>query len=261
MRPPEKWRVKVPGGVKDFDSFDMATQYQAKMRSQGKPFSYITRVAQTQNKASQVIADSINKVFKIESFNQLDNSKYTGSGFCVYPQHFVTCAHVLAEYNKNQINEATSTEWKRQVDNSNIYLTGNRQRKPSTLLAFDLSIDIAILQSEINTEPFILDKSANVGDDILAIGSPHGFDNNVSVGNLSALDRMVYNYVGAPKFMFFDVSVFEGNSGGPVILRSSGSVIGMVVLVVANNGEYGLNAGIDAETIKSFCTMNIDGFK
>ena len=100
-----------------------------------------------------------------------------------------------------------------------------------------------------------------IGDEIIAIGSPHGFDNNVSIGNLSAFDRSVYTYPDAPRFMFFDVSVFEGNSGGPVVLEATGKVVGMVVLVVSSSGEYGLNAGIGANIIKEFCIMHIDGFK
>jgi len=256
----ERWRVKVPGGTKDFPSFDLANRYKERMRAKGKPSPYVTRVAQNNNR-SKVIADASNKTFKVEAFNNIDSMKGTGSGFCVAPNYFVTCAHVLNEYSKHDIGELIISEWQNNVTNTEIYLTGNRQRQQATLIAFDLALDIAILKADIQCEQFGLLDNGNVGDDIISIGSPHGFDNNVSIGTLGSINRVIYNYPNAPKFMFFDISVFEGNSGGPVIQESSGKVIGMIVLVVAESGEYGLNAGISGKIIKDFCIMHIDGLK
>jgi S1-C subfamily serine protease len=256
----EKWRVRVPGGVKEFTSFELANKYKERMKAKGIPFSYVTRIAQNGNK-QKVIADSINKTFTVESFDLGSDVKEIGSGFCVYPNHIVTCAHVLHEYDKTHIGQANISTWQNNSSNLTIYVTGNRQRKQAELVAFDLSLDIAILRADIQSEPFVLDNETNIGDTIFSVGSPYGFENNVSTGTLGSVERVVYTYPSAPRFMFFDMSVFEGNSGGPVIQESTGNVIGMIVLVVAKSGEYGLNAGLDAQDIKNFCIMHIDGFK
>ena len=57
-----------------------------------------------------------------------------------------------------------------------------------------------------------------VGDEIIAIGSPHGFENNVSFGQVGSVDKTIYSHNGAPMYMFVDLSVFSGNSGGGKII-------------------------------------------
>ena len=122
------------------------------------------------------------------------------------------------------------------------------------------SLDIALLKCDIDVEPFNIDTKISVGEDIIAIGSPHGYENNVSTGTIGSLDRKLYTYDGAPDYMFIDLSIFPGNSGGPVIKVDNGSVVGMVTLIVTSEGGYGLNAALSSSYIEKFIKGSIKGF-
>ena len=60
-------------------------------------------------------------------------------------------------------------------------------------------------------------------------------------------------YENAPEYIFVDLSVFPGSSGGPIVKESTGEVVGMVTLIITDDEtEYGLNAGLPAEYIEQF---------
>ncbi|MFW5879495.1 MAG: serine protease, partial [bacterium] len=52
--------------------------------------------------------------------------------------------------------------------------------------------------------------------------------------------------------MFFDASVFPGSSGGPLIRKSDGVVVGIITLIVSTGDGYGLNAGLNASYLQDF---------
>jgi serine protease Do len=79
-----------------------------------------------------------------------------------------------------------------------------------------------------------------VGDWVLAIGSPFGFDQTVTAGIISAKEREskeVHNKVGFQYFLQTDAAVNRGNSGGPLI-NLSGEVIGINTLIATTTGDY-----------------------
>jgi hypothetical protein len=252
---PQKWMVKLPGGSKTFMSFDLARRY---TRENNLPFSYVRRIAQTVNPQEQlrvdVIADSLEKTFMVESINTVQGVRDTGSAFCVAPTYFITCAHVIRGYNKN---EEIGLDY---FDSSVISLIYGNQKIGAYLVKADPKLDIALLKSNLDSDPIKIDTSVEIGNDIIAIGSPHGYENNVSTGTIGALGRKVYFYKGAPEYMFVDLSVFPGNSGGPVIRVDNGKVVGMITLIVADAGGYGLNAALSSSYIVDFCVKNIRGF-
>ena len=252
---PQKWKVKVPGGSKSFVSFELAQQY---IREKGIPFRYLSRIAQnrSQDEAEriEVIGESINKCFLVESIDIENGVKETGSAFCIAPNYFITCAHVLKNYNKNEL--------KNRLNFRDTYVSlikqGNSYR--ANVVKVDSKLDIALLKCDIDVEPFNIDTKISVGEDIIAIGSPHGYENNVSTGTIGSLDRKLYTYDGAPDYMFIDLSIFPGNSGGPVIKVDNGSVVGMVTLIVTSEGGYGLNAALSSFYIEKFIKGSIKGF-
>jgi S1-C subfamily serine protease len=245
---PQKWKVKVPGGSKSFLSFELAQRY---IREKGIPFRYLSRIAQTRRQEEaervEVIGESINKCFLVESIDIDAGVKETGSAFCIAPNYFITCAHVLKNYDKNKL--------KNNLNFRNTYVNlikqGNTYR--ASVAKVDSRLDIALLKCDVDVEPFKLDTVFSVGEDIIAIGSPHGYENNVSTGNIGSLDRKLYTYKGAPDYMFVDLSIFPGNSGGPVIKVDNGNVVGMVTLIVTSEGGYGLNAALSSVYIEKFC--------
>jgi len=254
---PQKWVVKIPGGSKTFISFDLARQY---LREKNLPFSYVRRVAQNNmtNPQEQLridaIAESMDKTFMVESINVAEGVRDRGSAFCVAPTYFITCAHVIKGYNKN--NDLKPDYF---MDSMVGLMEANRKVE-AHLISVDPKLDIALLKCNIDAEPMEIDASVEIGSDIIAIGSPHGYENNVSAGVIGSLGRKIYFYEGAPDYMFVDLSVSPGNSGGPVIKIDNKKIVGMVTLIVADAQGYGLNAALPASYILNFCKQNIKGF-
>jgi len=244
----QEWRVKVPGGSKSFVSFNLAQKY---IRENSIPFKYISRAAQNSNEESDrvsIISDSINRVFMVDSINSNKGVKETGSAFCVARNLFVTCAHVVESYNKALIPEDTSNFG----SNSILRLVQGDRYYTAKIIGFNLEQDLAILESNVPSDPFNINGDVILGEDVIIIGSPHGYENNVSTGTVGGLDRKIYQYEGAPDYMFIDASVFPGNSGGPVIRVRDGDVVGMITLIVGSDGNYGLNAALPSSYIKNF---------
>lgn len=255
-RPVEKsnelWQVKVPGGSKTFTSFQLVQHFREKMDEKGVKIEWIKKVAQSNRE--QIISSSLNKTFKIESIDTYNSIKETGSSFCIAPNIFVTCAHVILRYNKNQDNLLQDIDIS---DRFNVNIINDGVKTLGKVIAINFSLDIAIVYAELPVEDFDFDiDSMSVGDEILTIGSPHGFENNASFGNIGSLNKQIYSHQGAAEYFFIDAPVFQGNSGGPIIKINNGKVIGMLTSIVAKNGEYGLNVGLPAVYIRNFLIQN-----
>jgi S1-C subfamily serine protease len=245
----EEWIVIMEGGTKKFPSFPLAQKYHEKMKSKYNTNAFVTRVAQASK--IKVIADALDKTFLVESIDAQKGVKETGSAFCVGKNLFLTCAHVISPYNKNNIVSEKNFGSRRTIrlSQEGMVYTGE-------LIDYNLQWDIALIKANIDVEPFKVGQRSFIGDDILAIGSPHGFENNVTEGIISSQDKDVYFYNGAPSYMFVDANILPGNSGGPIIKASDGSVIGLVTLIVSQEGLYGLNAALPVNYIEKFMQKN-----
>jgi len=254
----EKWKVKVPGGSRVFPSFEMAQKYKEMLKDKGIQYAYLARVAQNNlnnlTDKTKIIAEALEKTFMVESIDMVEGVKENGAAFCVAPGYFVTCAHVIQKYNKQKV-----LEMRNSPPNVVVNLVQRENRFRAKVVKIDYKLDIAIIKADVNIPSFIIDTSPiPIGEDIVSIGSPHGYENNVSTGTLGSVDRKIYFYKGAPRYMFVDLSILPGNSGGPVISQSTGAVIGMVTLIVSGkSGGYGLNAALEARYINSFCKKYI----
>jgi serine protease Do len=145
-----------------------------------------------------------------------------GSGFIVRADGVIlTNAHVVAE--------ATEVIVK---------LTDKREFK-AKVLGIDKPSDVAVIKIDANNLPVVkLDRAddVRVGEWVLAIGSPFGFDNSVTSGIVSAKARALPgdNYV---PFIQTDVAVNPGNSGGP-LFNMKGEVIGINSQIYSRSGGY-----------------------
>jgi prepilin-type processing-associated H-X9-DG protein len=247
----EEWKVKVPGGVKTFPSFESAQKYKQELAKKGIPISWMTRSKTASNgKRTELIQNTVNKTYMVESSDPTTNSKELGSAFCIAPNYFITCAHVVKKYDKNQISNTQKGEFQ----STQIRLSHNGRYYPARMVSVNLEWDIALLYTEIQIEPFRLNFGTTLGNDVLVIGSPYGYENNLSFGTIGAVNRKVYKHNGAANYLFIDSTVFSGNSGGPVIDVDSGNIIGMVTAIITKNGEFGLNLALPAKYIKDFCS-------
>jgi serine protease Do len=145
-----------------------------------------------------------------------------GSGFIVDPNGIVlTNAHVV-----NDAKEVT------------VKLT-DRREFTARVLGKDTASDIAVLKIDAKNLPTVrLGRAADVkvGEWVLAIGSPFGFENTVTAGIVSAKKRSLPDSGYVP-FIQTDVAVNPGNSGGP-LFNLDGEVVGINSQIYSNSGGY-----------------------
>jgi serine protease Do len=124
------------------------------------------------------------------------------------------------------------------ADEVTVRLTDKREFKAKTIGA-DKRTDVALLKIEASGLPVV--KLADVaqlkvGEWVVAIGSPFGFDNSVTAGIVSAKGRSLpqENYV---PFIQTDVAINPGNSGGP-LFNLRGEVVGINSQIYSRSGGY-----------------------
>jgi serine protease Do len=150
-----------------------------------------------------------------------------GSGVIVDPQGYVlTNHHVIAGATRIKIRLFDGVEL------------------PARLVGSDRETDLAVIKVEpsvrLSAARFGNSDKMRVGDWVLAIGSPFGFDQTVTAGIISARGREsteLYNKVGFQYFLQTDAAINRGNSGGPLI-DLAGEVVGINTLIATNTGDY-----------------------
>lgn len=116
----------------------------------------------------------------------------------------------------------------------------DRRELPATLVGTDPRSDMAVLKIENGDDLPVVkvgrSKNLKVGEWVLAIGSPFGFDYTVTAGIVSALGRSLptENYV---PFIQTDVAINPGNSGGP-LFNLDGEVVGINSQIYTRSGGF-----------------------
>jgi len=124
------------------------------------------------------------------------------------------------------------------ADEVTVKLTDRREFR-AKVLGVDAATDIAVLRIDARDLPVVRlgDPSrARVGDWVVAIGSPFGFENSVTAGIVSAKGRSLPGDIYVP-FIQTDVAVNPGNSGGP-LFNLAGEVIGINSQIYSRSGGY-----------------------
>jgi len=159
-------------------------------------------------------------------------AKSLGSGFIISSDGYVlTNAHVVAR-----------------ADEIRVTLTDRRQFK-AKLIGSDARADVALLKIEASGLPVVkLGSSARlkVGEWVVAIGSPFGFENSVTSGIVSAKGRTLPDEQYVP-YIQTDVPINPGNSGGP-LFNMAGEVVGINSQIYSRSGGFmGLSFAIPIE--------------
>ena len=164
----------------------------------------------------------------------------SGSGFVWDDRgHIVTNYHVIAE-----------------GDIFSVTLPNQEQRE-ARLIGKEPNKDIAVLRIQGGLSglyPVMVGTSRDlqVGQKVIAIGNPFGFDHTVTTGIISALGR---NIVGSGDVTIRDMiqtdaSINPGNSGGP-LLNSKGELVGMNTMIISPSGaSSGIGFAVPVDTIK-----------
>ena len=149
-------------------------------------------------------------------------SQSLGSGFIISSDGYIlTNAHVVDH-----------------ADKITVRLTDKREFKAKVIGA-DKRTDVALLKIEASGLPKVTLGNADqikVGEWVLAIGSPFGFDNSVTAGIVSAKGRSLPQEKFVP-FIQTDVAINPGNSGGP-LFNMKGEVIGINSQIYSRSGGY-----------------------
>ncbi|MGB8883359.1 MAG: DegQ family serine endoprotease [Azonexus sp.] len=135
-----------------------------------------------------------------------------------------------------------------------VKLTDKREFK-AKVLGLDTASDVAVLKIDAKDLPAVKIGTAadtRVGEWVLAIGSPFGFESSASAGIVSAFSRSLPDGSYVP-FIQTDVAVNPGNSGGP-LFNMAGEVIGINSQIYSRSGGYqGLSFAIPIEV-----AMNVE---
>ena len=155
-----------------------------------------------------------------------------GSGFIVSSDGIIlTNAHVVKD-----AKEVT------------VKLTDRREYR-AKVLGSDPKTDVAVLRIDAKNLPVVsIGKTSDlrVGEWVLAIGSPFGFENTVTAGVVSAKGRSLPDDSAVP-FIQTDVAVNPGNSGGP-LFNTRGEVVGINAQIYSRTGGYqGLSFAIPVD--------------
>ncbi len=145
-----------------------------------------------------------------------------GSGFIIEPNGVIlTNAHVVEG-----------------ADEVRVRLIDRREFKGKVLGA-DKATDIAVVKIDATKLPAVKlgdPREVKVGEWVVAIGSPFGFENTVTAGIVSATSRSLPDGTYVP-FIQTDAAVNPGNSGGP-LFNLRGEVIGINSQIYSRSGGY-----------------------
>ena len=142
----------------------------------------------------------------------------------------------------------------RGADELTVTLADKRQLT-ATVVGADQRTDLAVLKvNATGLSPAVLGDSdqLEVGEWVVAIGSPLGFDQTVTAGIISATGRQVgVTQGGYEDFLQTDAAINPGNSGGPLV-NLRGEVIGINTAIASRTGGYmGIGFAIPAKIVKS----------
>jgi S1-C subfamily serine protease len=128
---------------------------------------------------------------------------------------------------------------------------------PATVVGADPSNDLAVLSVDVAPEmlfPIPLGESAGlrVGQFVVAIGNPFGFERTLTVGVVSALGRVIESpddrFIG--EIIQTDAAINPGNSGGP-LLDLSGKVVGVNTAIFSpSRASAGIGFAVPVDTVR-----------
>ena len=164
----------------------------------------------------------------------------SGSGFVWDDQgHIVTNFHVIEEGDKFMVS------------------LPNQRQVEAKLVGRDPNKDIAVLKlgegvPDLTPVRIGTSEDLQVGQKVIAIGNPFGFDHTVTKGIVSALGRSMPGAGGVTirEMIQTDASINPGNSGGP-LLDSAGELIGMNTMLASPSGaSSGVGFAVPVDTIR-----------
>jgi S1-C subfamily serine protease len=191
-------------------------------------------------------------------FGQAQSAQALGTGFVVDAQGYIlTNAHVVDESGQRA---------------SSVTVVFNKggsetQRVPGQLVGVDIGSDVAVIKvdpGKVDLKPLPLGDSDKVvvGESVVAIGNPLGYNFSITAGIVSATGRSLQapNGQTIPNGIQTDAAINQGNSGGPLI-DNAGNVIGINEQIASQGGgNDGLGFAVPINTaIRSLEQLKASG--
>ncbi|MGH9504564.1 MAG: Do family serine endopeptidase [Terriglobales bacterium] len=165
--------------------------------------------------------------------------KSLGSGVIVDPKGYIVT-------NRHVVEKADRIRVKLQDDPPGLL-------RDAKVVGSDQETDLAVIKIE-GDKPFPIAKLGNsdsmqVGDWVLAVGSPFGLQETVTAGIVSAKGRNIVPQRQFQSFIQTDAAINPGNSGGPLV-NMAGEVIGINTAILTDtNGYAGVGFALPSNTV------------
>lgn len=192
------------------------------------------------HQASPAVANVLTKATEYDFFMDAVPVEGAGSGFLFDPRGYIlTNYHVVAGAQSIEV------------------ILGDKSRYPAKFVGADQRNDVALIKidpkgKQLASLPLGDSSTLQVGQKVLAIGNPFGFQSTLTTGVVSALGRTVQTsdttFIDAA--IQTDASINRGNSGGPLI-DTHGDVIGINSAIYTPSGTAaGIGFAIPINTAK-----------
>jgi len=160
-----------------------------------------------------------------------------GSGFIIDKQGYIVTNHHVVD----------------KADKINVKLSDGTELE-AKLVGSDVKTDLALLKVTAGKDlPFAIlgdDEKNRVGDWVIAIGNPFGFNHTVTKGIISSKARDIEDASIVNNYIQTDASINRGNSGGPMF-NLKGEVIGVTSSIYSPSGSSaGIGFAIPSQTVK-----------
>lgn len=134
-------------------------------------------------------------------------------------------------------------------------LSGERYR--GKVIGVDRETDLALIKVDATHDLPVMkfgdSNTAQVGDWVLAIGSPFGLEQTVTAGIISKRERDSQAFTSFQRFLQTDAAINRGNSGGPLV-NMRGEAIGVNSQIATLNGDYnGIGFALPSNEAKFVC--------
>ncbi|MFQ5663643.1 MAG: S1C family serine protease [Terriglobia bacterium] len=191
-------------------------------------------------RASPAVVNVTTRTLEMDFFLRVFPVEGSGSGFIINEDGTIaTNYHVVADARQIQVTLADRSSYEAKVVGSD----------PATDLAV---LRIQASDRRLPTLPLGDSRRLEVGQKVLAIGNPFGFQGTLTTGVISALERTIRTQTGAllDEAIQTDAAINRGNSGGP-LLDSRGRVIGVNTLIISpTGGSVGIGFAVPINTLK-----------
>src|SRR6266403_1510949 len=197
-------------------------------------------VAEKDDKDQKEDQPSNNQLLDMFRRQQRRPKRGVGSGFIVSPKGYIlTNNHVIEDATRIIVGLQSGEKYRGKV------------------VGVDQETDVAVIKidapQDLPTVTLGDSNAAQVGDWVLAIGSPFGLDQTVTAGIISKKERDSQAFTSFQRFLQTDAAINRGNSGGPLV-NMHGEAIGVNSQIATLTGDYnGIGFALPSNEAKFVC--------